>query len=65
VIQSIRDLGAPGFVGTGDTDEGPLLGQARPQPHHPPGRGVLVSRRTGTRLVQLATVELSDDPLGR
>ena len=56
MIQSIRDLGSPGIVGTGSTDEGALLGQARPQPHYPPGRGVLVSRRAGTQLIQLATV---------
>jgi S-DNA-T family DNA segregation ATPase FtsK/SpoIIIE len=56
MIQSIRDLGSPGFVGTGATDEGPLLGQARPRPAYPPGRGMLVSRRSGEQLVQLAAV---------
>ena len=55
MIQTIRDLGSPGFVGTGTADEGVLLGKARPQPQYPPGRGMLVSRRTGTQLVQLAT----------
>lgn len=56
VIQSVRDLGSPGFVGTGASDEGPLMGPARPQPTYPPGRGMLVSRRIGAQLVQIATV---------
>ncbi len=55
LIQTVRDLGSPGFVGTGTADEGPLLGPAKPQPTYPPGRGMLVSRRLGAQLIQVAT----------
>ncbi len=52
VIQRLRELSTPGILLSGDRDEGVLLGDVRPRPL-PPGRGVLVNRRTGTRLVQL------------
>ena len=54
VVQSVRELGSPGFVGTGSRDEGALVGAARPDPSLPAGRGVLVGRRSGSRLVQMA-----------
>jgi DNA segregation ATPase FtsK/SpoIIIE, S-DNA-T family len=38
---------------SGDRDEGVLMGNVRPGPL-PPGRGRLVTRRDGVRLVQLA-----------
>jgi S-DNA-T family DNA segregation ATPase FtsK/SpoIIIE len=53
VLQRLRELGTPGLVMAGDRDEGPLVGSVRPGPQ-PPGRGVLVTRRDGARLVQLA-----------
>jgi DNA segregation ATPase FtsK/SpoIIIE, S-DNA-T family len=53
VIQRLRELSSPGLVLSGDRDEGPLLGTVRPQPM-PPGRGFLVTRKEGVRLVQLA-----------
>jgi ESX secretion system protein EccC len=53
VIQRLRELSSPGLVMSGDRDEGPLLGSVRPAPM-PPGRGRLVTRREGVRLVQLA-----------
>jgi S-DNA-T family DNA segregation ATPase FtsK/SpoIIIE len=53
VIQRLRELSAPGAVLSGDRDEGPLLGAVRPQPL-PPGRGFLVTRKEGVRLVQFA-----------
>jgi S-DNA-T family DNA segregation ATPase FtsK/SpoIIIE len=40
-------------VGNGSRDEGPLVGAARPGPR-PPGRALLVTRRHGETLVQLA-----------
>lgn len=57
LLQSIRELGSPGFVGTGSTDEGALLGPAKPQPSYPSGRGILVTRRQGAQLIQIATVD--------
>jgi S-DNA-T family DNA segregation ATPase FtsK/SpoIIIE len=58
VIQRIRELSGPGLVMSGDRDEGPLLGNVRPA-RMPPGRGRLVSRREGTRLVQLAQLQVA------
>jgi S-DNA-T family DNA segregation ATPase FtsK/SpoIIIE len=53
VIGRLRDLGTPGLILSGDRAEGPLLGNVRASAQ-PPGRGVLVSRRTGQDLVQVA-----------
>ena len=53
VIQRLRELSTPGLVLSGDRDEGVLLGTVRPGPL-PPGRGWLVTRREGVRLIQLA-----------
>jgi S-DNA-T family DNA segregation ATPase FtsK/SpoIIIE len=53
VIQRIRDLSGPAVVMSGDRDEGVLVGNVRPGPL-PPGRGRLITRRDGVRLVQLA-----------
>jgi S-DNA-T family DNA segregation ATPase FtsK/SpoIIIE len=55
VVQRLRELGSPGVVLSGDRDEGALLGNVRPE-RLPPGRGWLVTRRDGARLVQLADV---------
>jgi S-DNA-T family DNA segregation ATPase FtsK/SpoIIIE len=52
VLMRLRELSTPGIVMSGDRDEGVLLGTVRPGPL-PPGRGWLVTRRGGTRLVQL------------
>ncbi len=54
IVQTLRELGAPGFVGTGGTDEGALVGPAKPMPSYPPGRGMLVTRRGGAQLIQIA-----------
>jgi S-DNA-T family DNA segregation ATPase FtsK/SpoIIIE len=53
VIQRLRELSSPGIVMSGDREEGALLGNVRPSPL-PPGRGWLVTRREGIRLVQIA-----------
>jgi len=53
IIQRLRELATTGLVMSGDPDEGPLVGPVRPGPL-PAGRGRLVTRKTGTRLVQLA-----------
>ena len=55
VIQRIRELGSPGIVGSGTRDEGVLLGTTRPAAM-PPGRGVIVGRRFGAQLMQIADV---------
>jgi DNA segregation ATPase FtsK/SpoIIIE, S-DNA-T family len=56
VIQSLRDLAMPGLLLSGSPEEGPLLGNQKPQPA-PPGRGRLVTRDRGVEVVQLAWCE--------
>lgn len=56
VIQSLRDLAIPGLLLAGSPDEGPLIGNQKPQPA-PPGRGRLVTRDRGVEVVQLAWTE--------
>ena len=56
ILQRLRELGTPGLVMSGDREEGPLAGTVRPSPQ-PPGRGWLVTRRHGTRLIQLAYLD--------
>ena len=52
VIQRLREMGSPGLIMSGSKDEGALLGGVRPSAL-PCGRGVLVTRRGGSRLVQV------------
>jgi len=53
VIQRIKELGSPGLAMSAHRDEGVLLGNVRSGPLQP-GRGTLVSRRTGDQLMQIA-----------
>ena len=53
VIQRLREMGSPGLIMSGSKDEGALLGGVRPA-SQPSGRGFLVGRRNGSRLVQAA-----------
>ncbi len=53
VIQRLRELSSPGLVMSGSKDEGALIGNVRPAPM-PPGRGWLVTRKEGVRLIQTA-----------
>ncbi|MEY9857234.1 S-DNA-T family DNA segregation ATPase FtsK/SpoIIIE [Catenulispora sp. GAS73] len=55
VLQKLRDLNTAGLLLSGDRDEGPLVGAARPS-RQPVGRGQLVRRRGGAVLVQTALV---------
>jgi DNA segregation ATPase FtsK/SpoIIIE, S-DNA-T family len=52
VIQRLREITTPGLLLSGEREEGALLGDVRAHPL-PPGRAILVNRRTGTQLVQL------------
>jgi S-DNA-T family DNA segregation ATPase FtsK/SpoIIIE len=56
VLQRLRELSAPGLVMSGPPEEGALIGTVRPE-RLPPGRGRLITRREGTRLIQLALLE--------
>ncbi|MEV5777245.1 type VII secretion protein EccCa [Streptomyces antimycoticus] len=51
-MQRIKELGAQGIILSGDPAEGDLLGNTRPR-RLPQGRGTLITRKGGTRLVQL------------
>ncbi|MDQ3154440.1 MAG: type VII secretion protein EccCa [Actinomycetota bacterium] len=53
VLARLRELASPGIVMSGNRDEGPLLGTVKPSVM-PPGRGVLVGRKAGQQLVQVA-----------
>ena len=56
VLQKLRDLNTAGLLLSGDREEGPLVGAARPS-RQPVGRGQLVRRRRGgSVLVQTALV---------
>ncbi len=52
VISRLSEMTAPSLVMSGNREEGALAGNVRPGPL-PPGRGWLVTRRDGARLVQL------------
>jgi len=53
ILGRLRGIGSPGIMLSRLRDEDPLLGNVKPG-RLPPGRGWLVSRRTGAELVQLA-----------
>lgn len=55
-VARIRDLGGAGLIMSGSRDEGTLFGGVRPGPL-PAGRGRLVTRDGGVRLVQTALSE--------
>jgi DNA segregation ATPase FtsK/SpoIIIE, S-DNA-T family len=59
LLQRLRELDTPALILRGDPGEGPLLGGVKPDPALPPGRAVLVRRRTRA-LVQLALAEDGD-----
>jgi S-DNA-T family DNA segregation ATPase FtsK/SpoIIIE len=52
-IQRLRELSSPGLVMAGDPNEGALVGSVKPG-RFPAGRGRLVTRREGVRLIQVA-----------
>jgi DNA segregation ATPase FtsK/SpoIIIE, S-DNA-T family len=56
VLQSLRDLAAPGVLLSGSPEEGPLVGGVRPAPG-PPGRARMVTRERGAEVMQVAWSE--------
>jgi DNA segregation ATPase FtsK/SpoIIIE, S-DNA-T family len=57
LLQRIKDTGSPILALSGSRDEPAVIEGVRFQPL-PPGRGTLVSRRLGTRMIQTAILEL-------
>jgi DNA segregation ATPase FtsK/SpoIIIE, S-DNA-T family len=55
VLQRLKELDNPGFLMSGNREEGQLFGNLRPSPQ-PPGRGTLVRRSDGINLVQTAWI---------
>ena len=53
LLQRLKEMGSPTLVLSGSRDEGVAVADVKFQPR-PPGRGNLVSRRSGTRLIQTA-----------
>jgi S-DNA-T family DNA segregation ATPase FtsK/SpoIIIE len=56
VIQRLRELDMPGFLMSGNREEGPIFGDLRPSVQ-PPGRGTLVRRSDGRQLMQTAWID--------
>jgi S-DNA-T family DNA segregation ATPase FtsK/SpoIIIE len=55
VLGKLKEIASPGLIGNGSKDEGALLGKVKPGPM-PPGRGIMVSRKTGEQLIQVAWI---------
>ncbi len=55
----MRELASPGLLMSGERDEGVLLGGVKAS-RQPPGRGTLVTRKTGAELVQLGWLPPTD-----
>ncbi|MBM6404226.1 type VII secretion protein EccCa [Phycicoccus sp. CSK15P-2] len=53
VLQTVRDLGAPGVLLSGSPDEGMLIGRVKPSVQ-PPGRARIISRDLGDQVFQSA-----------
>jgi DNA segregation ATPase FtsK/SpoIIIE, S-DNA-T family len=53
VLQSLRDLAAPGILLSGSPDEGALIGGAKAV-QSVPGRAQLITRDRGRQVVHLA-----------
>ncbi|WP_020498892.1 type VII secretion protein EccC [Sciscionella marina] len=55
VVGKLKEISAPGFVGSGSRDEGDLWGGVRPS-QMPPGRGTLITRKAGKQLMQISWI---------
>jgi S-DNA-T family DNA segregation ATPase FtsK/SpoIIIE len=55
VIGKLKEIASPGLVMSGNRDEGVLWGTAKPTAQ-PPGRGTLISRKSGQQLIQAAWI---------
>ncbi|MGH8960632.1 MAG: hypothetical protein ACRDWT_05405 [Jatrophihabitantaceae bacterium] len=58
MLRGLRELGTPGVLLSGSKDEGAVLGSVKME-KLPPGRGRLVHRRFGSKLIQ--TAHLADE----
>ncbi len=55
VLGKLKEIASPGLQGSGSKEEGQLIGTVRPTAL-PPGRGTIVSRKSGQQLMQVAWI---------
>jgi S-DNA-T family DNA segregation ATPase FtsK/SpoIIIE len=55
VLGKLKEIAAPGMVMNGSRDEGNLIGTVKAS-QMPPGRGTMVSRKTGKQLMQVSWI---------
>ncbi|HEV7713064.1 MAG TPA: type VII secretion protein EccC, partial [Asanoa sp.] len=55
VLGKLKEIASPGLQGSGSKEEGQLIGTVRPTTL-PPGRGTIVSRKSGQQLMQVAWI---------
>lgn len=55
IMGKLKEIASPGLQGSGSRDEGTLIGTTRPA-QMPPGRGIMVSRKAGQQLMQVAWI---------
>ncbi|APU17614.1 MULTISPECIES: type VII secretion protein EccCa [Actinoalloteichus] len=56
IIGKMKEVTSPGIIMSGPKEESNILGNVKPTAL-PPGRGTIVSRRTGQQLIQIGWVE--------
>jgi S-DNA-T family DNA segregation ATPase FtsK/SpoIIIE len=56
IIGKLKEISSPGIVMSGNKDEGVLLGTYKTRAL-PPGRGTMVSRKTGQQLIHIAWLQ--------
>jgi S-DNA-T family DNA segregation ATPase FtsK/SpoIIIE len=56
VLRTLKEIGSPGFVGSGSKEEGVLWETVRPTAE-PAGRGTIVSKKLGRQRVQVAWLD--------
>ncbi|HEX6357050.1 type VII secretion protein EccCa [Actinophytocola sp.] len=56
VMGKLKEIATPGLQGSGSRDEGQLIGNVRPS-QMPPGRGIMISRKAGQQLMQVAWIQ--------
>jgi S-DNA-T family DNA segregation ATPase FtsK/SpoIIIE len=56
VLGKLKEIAQPALQGSGDKSEGALIGTVKPSAM-PPGRGTMVSRKTGQQLMQVAWIQ--------
>ncbi|WP_367136031.1 type VII secretion protein EccCb [Saccharothrix sp. HUAS TT1] len=56
ILGKLKEIAAPVLIGSGSRDEGVIVGDLKPAPE-PPGRGTLVTRKSGHQRVQVAWID--------